>query len=127
MIESRIGLISDSELWWLDTHLEECVRCAALARATEKTVQSLRAVPASVPPSLVAAAQFRVHQRARALRRRQEAPILAWLGAALSFAWIVMSGGYVWRGLEWAAGRMGIPNSSWQMVFGLWWLIPARR
>ena len=125
MIESRIGPIPDSELWWLDAHPEECARCAALARATEKTVQSLRSVPVSAPPSLVAAAQFRVHQRARELRRRQEEPILAWLGAALSFAWIGMSGGYVWRGLEWAAGRMGIPNPIWQMAFGLWWAIPA--
>jgi len=125
MIESKIGPIPETELQWLNVHLEECTRCADLAKATERTVQSLRSVPVRVPPSLVAAAQFRVHQRALELRRQQEAPILAWVGVALSFAWIGMSGGYVWRGLEWAAGRTGIPSPVWQMAFGLWWVIPA--
>jgi anti-sigma factor RsiW len=125
MIDSRMGPMSESELSWLDSHLGECERCAALARATERTVRSLRAIPVSLPPDLLRITQARVHQRSLELGRRQHAAILAWLGVAVSFAWVGLSGLYVWRGLKWAAGEFGIPSPIWQMAFGLWWFIPA--
>jgi predicted anti-sigma-YlaC factor YlaD len=125
MIESRMGQTLEPELWWLDAHLEQCKRCAALAQATERAVQSLRAIPVSVPPDLLRTTQARVHRRASELARRQETAILAWLGAVVSLAWVGLSGLYVWRGLRWAAVKFGIPSPIWQMAFGLWWFIPA--
>jgi len=125
MIESAIGPISDSEMRWLDAHLEICTSCAKLAGATERAVQVLRSIPVSAPPALVSEAQSRVHQRARELRHRQELPILAWLGVGLSLGWVGLSGLFVWRGLQWVAVKAGIPGPVWQMAFGLWWFFPA--
>jgi hypothetical protein len=31
----------------------------------------------------------------------------------------------VWRGLEWAGHRLGVPNIVWEVGFGLWWALPA--
>ncbi len=125
MIESRIGQMPDSDLSWLDAHLEECERCGHLARATERAVQSLWSVPVRLPAALVAATQFRVQQRAQELRGRRRGPILAWLGVGLSLCWVVLSGPFLWRALHWAAVKTGVPSPIWQMAFGLWWFIPA--
>ncbi len=125
LLESMLGPIPDTELWWLNGHLERCPRCAMLARATRRTVQALRSVPVSAPPDLVSITRFRVHERARELHRRGKTPMLAWLGVGLSFGWVGLSGLFVWRGLHWAAAKAGIPGPVWQMAFGLWWFIPA--
>lgn len=125
LLDSTVGPIPDSELWWLNAHLEKCTRCALLAKATERTVRALRSIPVSAPPDLVSIAQFRVHERARELRRRHKTPVLAWLGVGMSFGWVGLSGLFVWRGLQWAAARAGIPGPVWHMAFGLWWFIPA--
>src|SRR5260221_1697089 len=50
---------------------------------------------------------------------------MVWVACGISWAFGAATAPYVWRGLEWAGHRIGVPNIIWELGFGLWWALPA--
>jgi hypothetical protein len=122
--QERVEGISAADQFWLQRHLAECAICAARAGATEQAIRSLRALSVALPPTLASRTQFRVRLRAQQLRGEPRWR-LVWVACGISWAFGAATAPYVWRGLEWAGHRMGVPNFVWELGFGLWWALPA--
>jgi anti-sigma factor RsiW len=125
ILEVRLAEIPEADQVWLAKHLEECAACAVRADSIDAALQTLRTLPVYLSPDLVAATHYRVHRRAHELRQSRSPQLLFWLASGLSFVWMIASTPYVWRGMEWISGLLGIPRVVWQAGFGLWWLLPA--
>jgi len=122
--QERIEGISAADQQWLRQHLAECVSCAARAGATEQALRSLRGLSIALPSGLAARTQFRVRLRAQQLRAEPRWRMV-WAACGISWAFGAATAPYVWRGLEWAGHRIGVPNIIWELGFGLWWALPA--
>ena len=122
--QERIEGISAADQQWLRQHLAECASCAARAGATEQALRSLRGLSIALPSGLAARTQFRVRLRAQQLRAEPRWRMV-WAACGISWAFGAATAPYVWRGLEWAGHRIGVPNIIWQLGFGLWWALPA--
>jgi len=122
--QERIEGISAADQQWLRQHLAECERCAALADTTEQAIRSLRGISVAIPKTLASRTQFRVRLRAQQLRGEPRWRMV-WAACGISWAFGAATAPYVWRGLEWAGHRMGLPNIVWELGFGLWWALPA--
>ena len=122
--QQRVEGISTADQRWLQRHLTDCASCAARASATEQTIRSLRGLSVVLPPTLASRTQFRVRIRAQQLRGEPRWR-LVWAACGVSWAFGAVTAPYVWRGLEWAGRRMGVPNFIWELGFGLWWALPA--
>jgi hypothetical protein len=122
--QERIEEISAADQQWLGRHLAECAACAVRANATEQAIRSLRGLSIALPPALASRTQFRVRIRAEQLR---SAPRWRMVWAACGISWVfgAATAPYVWRVLEWAGHRVGVPNIVWELGFGLWWALPA--
>jgi len=122
--QERVEGISAAEQSWLEGHLAECESCAEQARATGEAIRALRGVAIPLPKTLASRAQMRVRLRAQQLRGEPRWR-LVWTACGVSWAFGAATAPYVWRGLEWAGYRMGLPNFIWELGFGLWWALPA--
>jgi hypothetical protein len=122
--QERIEGISAADQHWLRQHLSECVNCATHAGATEQAIRSLRGLSVPLPPGLASRTQFRVRLRAQQLRGEPRWRMV-YAACGISWAFGASTAPYVWRGLEWAGHRMGVPNIIWELGFGLWWALPA--
>jgi hypothetical protein len=122
--QERIEGISLAEQHWLRQHLAECASCSARAAATEQALRSLRGLSVPMPKTLASRTQFRVRMRAQQLRSEPRWRMV-WAACGISWAFGAATAPYVWRGLEWAGHRMGVPNFIWELGFGLWWALPA--
>jgi hypothetical protein len=122
--QERVEGISSADQRWLQQHLAECAACAARAGATERAIRSLRGLSVMLPPGLASRTQFRVRMRAQQLRSEPRWR-LVWAACGISWAFGAATAPYVWRGLEWAGHRLGMPNFVWELGFGLWWALPA--
>ena len=122
--QERVEGISTADQLWLRQHLAECSSCAARAGATEQAIRSLRGWSVAMPPALASRTQFRVRMRAQQLRGEPRWRMV-WAACGISWAFGAATAPYVWRGLEWAGHRMGLPNIIWELGFGLWWALPA--
>ena len=122
--QERIEGISAADQQWLRQHLAECAHCAELADTTEQAIRSLRAISVALPKTLASRTQFRVRLRAQQLRGEPRWRMV-WAACGISWAFGAATAPYVWRGLEWAGHRMGLPNIVWELGFGLWWALPA--
>lgn len=122
--QERVEGISESERGWLQQHLAECADCSGQATDTAQAIRSLRGMSVELPASLASRTQFRVQMRAQQLRREPRWR-LVWAACGISWAFGAATAPYVWRGLEWAGHRMGLPNILWELGFGLWWALPA--
>jgi hypothetical protein len=122
--QERIEGISAPDQQWLRQHIAECASCAARASATEQALRSLRGLSIALPSGLAARTQFRVRLRAQQLRAAPRWRMV-WAACGISWAFGAATAPYVWRGLEWAGHRIGVPNIIWQLGFGLWWALPA--
>jgi anti-sigma factor RsiW len=120
----RVEGISAADQQWLRQHLAECAACAARASATEQAIRSLRNLSVPLPPALAGRTQFRVRIRAAQLRGEPRWRMV-WVACGISWAFGAATAPYVWRGLEWAGHRLGVPNIIWELGFGLWWALPA--
>src|SRR5260370_11762695 len=123
--QERVEGISQAEHDWLSAHLQECVRCAELARQTERAMRSLRRMAVSLPDGLASRTQFRVRLRAQELREREPKRRALWLACAVSWAFGIASAPYVWSFFQWFGQRTGGSKMVWEVGFGLWWTIPA--
>ena len=123
--QERIEGISRAESEWLNAHLQECARCAELARLTDQAVRSMRTAAIPLPGGLASRTQFRVRLRAQELRERGPRHQLMWITCAVSWALGVATAPYVWRIFEWVGQHTGAPKIVLQLSFGLWWAIPA--
>ena len=124
IVQERVEGISMSDQLWLRQHLADCASCAARAGATEQAIRSLRGLSVALPPALASRTQFRVRMRAQQLRGEPRWR-LVWAACGFSWAFGAATAPYVWRGLEWAGHRMGLPDIIWELSFGLWWALPA--
>jgi hypothetical protein len=122
--QERIEGISVPDQQWLRQHLAECASCAARAAATEQALRSLRGLSIALPSGLAARTQFRVRLRAQQLRAEPRWRMV-WAACGISWAFGAATAPYVWRGVEWAGHRIGVPNIIWELGFGLWWALPA--
>ena len=122
--QERVEGLSPADQRWLRAHLVECASCASRAAATEQALRSLRGLSVPFPKSLVSRTQFRVRLRAQQLRGEPRWRMV-WVACGVSWAFGAATAPYVWRGLEWAGHRMGLPNIIWELGFGLWWALPA--
>jgi hypothetical protein len=122
--QERVEGISTADQQWLRQHLAECSRCAARASATEQALHALRGVSIPFPKTLASRTQFRVRMRAQQLRGEPRWRMV-WAACGISWAFGAATAPYVWRGLEWAGHRIGVPNIIWELGFGLWWALPA--
>jgi hypothetical protein len=120
----RIEGISSADQGWLQQHLAECASCAARAGATDQAIRSLRGLSVALPSALASRTQFRVRMRAQQLRSEPRWRLVC-AACGVSWAFGATTAPYVWRGLEWAGHRMGVPNFIWELGFGLWWALPA--
>lgn len=120
----QIEGISPADQHWLRAHLAECASCAARATATEQALRSLRGLSVPFPNTLVSRTQFRVRLRAQQLRGEPRWRMV-WIACGVSWAFGAATAPYVWRALEWAGHRMGLPSVVWELGFGLWWALPA--
>ena len=116
--------ISAADQQWLRQHLAECEKCSTRAGATEQAIRSLRGISVAIPKTLASRTQFRVRLRAQQLRGEPRWRMV-WAACGISWAFGAATAPYVWRGLEWAGHRMGLPNIVWELGFGLWWALPA--
>ncbi len=123
--KERVEGISAAEQEWLGQHLRECTRCAEAASATEQALRSLRTLSVALPRELASRTQFRLRLRAQELQVREPRWRLVWMMCGASWVAGAATAPYVWRGLEWAGHRLGVPNLVWQMGFGVWWALPA--
>jgi hypothetical protein len=122
--QERIEGISAADQQWLRQHLADCAGCAARASATEQAIHSLRGLSIALPPSLASRTQFRVRIRAEQLRSEPRWRMI-WAACGVSWVFGAATAPYVWRVLEWAGHRLGLPNIVWELGFGLWWALPA--
>jgi hypothetical protein len=122
--QERVEGISTADQYWLRQHLAECASCSARSAATEQALRSLRGVSVPLPKTLASRTQFRVRIRAQQLRGEPRWRMV-WAACGISWAFGAATAPYVWRGLEWAGHRMGVPNFIWELGFGLWWALPA--
>jgi hypothetical protein len=122
--QERVESTSQAERDWLNAHLQDCTRCAEFARQTDEALRGLRTAAIPLPSGLASRTQFRVRLRAQQLRGEPRWR-LVWTACGISWAFGAATAPYVWRGLEWAGHRMGVPNFIWELGFGLWWALPA--
>jgi predicted anti-sigma-YlaC factor YlaD len=123
--QERVEGISAAEQQWLEEHLRECPACGEFARTTTQAIRSLQAVSVAMPRGLASRTQMRVRLRAQQLQGYEPRWRLVWLACGVSWAFGAATAPYIWRALEWAGHRMGVPNVIWEMGFGLWWALPA--
>jgi hypothetical protein len=122
--QERVEGISAADRQWLQQHLAECAACATRASATEQAIRSLRGLSIALPPALASRTQFRVRIRADQLRGEPRWRMV-WTACGVSWVFGAATAPYVWRVLEWAGHRLGVPNIVWELGFGLWWALPA--
>jgi hypothetical protein len=122
--QERVEGISAADQRWLRQHLSECASCAARAGATEQAIRSLRGLSVPFPKTLASRTQFRVRMRAQQLRGEPRWRMV-YTACGISWAFGAATAPYVWRGLEWAGHRLGLPSIVWELGFGLWWALPA--
>ncbi len=125
LLKSSVEGLAPAEETWLGLHLRDCTACVAVAGRLEEVVHSLRSATVDVEPSLVERTRRKVRLRAGELGSGNPAKTLIWIACAVTWAWMAVSAPYVWRGFAWVGSRTGFPDWTWQMGFGLWWLLPA--
>ncbi len=123
--QERVERISQADRDWLSTHMQDCARCAELARQTEQALRSMRTVAIPLPAGLASRTQFRVRLRAQELREREPKRRALWLACGVSWTFGMASAPYVWNLFQWFGQRTGVPKLVWEVGFGLWWTIPA--
>jgi anti-sigma factor RsiW len=125
IFRERVEELSADERQWLSAHTRDCAECAEWASSTVAAIRSLRSVSVPMPKGLASRTQMRVRLRAQQLQRSQPRWRVVWIACGISWAFGGATAPYIWRVLEWAGHRLGVPNVVWEMGFGLWWALPA--
>jgi hypothetical protein len=123
--KSLVEGLASGEQTWLNAHCEECAGCSSEFSSTREILQALRTVHVATPRDLAARAQLRVRLRAAEAGQSSRSGFLIWAVTILSWVLGVVSAPVVWRGFAWAGAHFGFPKPALEMVFLLWWAIPA--
>ena len=123
--QERVEGISQAEREWLSTHVQDCARCAGLARQTDQALRGFRTAAIPLPSGLASRTQFRVRLRAEELREHGLRRKLVWVIAGVSWALGIASAPWVWHAFEWVGHRTGAPKLLWEVGFVMWWAVPA--
>jgi hypothetical protein len=123
--QERVEGISQDEREWLSTHVQDCARCAGLARQTDQALRGFRTAAIPLPSGLASRTQFRVRLRAEELREHGLRRKLVWVIAGVSWALGIASAPWVWHAFEWVGHRTGAPKLIWEVGFVMWWAVPA--
>jgi anti-sigma factor RsiW len=125
LAQSVVEGLRPADETWLREHLAACPGCAQEAATTQKVLRALRAVPVSVPRDLAARTQLRVRLRAQETSTATNGSFWLWAVTAASWLLGVFSAPLVWRGFAWLGASFGLPKLVLEMVFVLWWAVPA--
>jgi hypothetical protein len=123
--QERVEGISQAEREWLSTHVQDCARCAGLARQTDQALRGFRTAAILLPSGLASRTQFRVRLRAEELGEHGLRRKLVWVIAGVSWALGIASAPWVWHAFEWVGHRTGAPKLIWEVGFVMWWAVPA--
>ena len=125
MVAVQIEEIARADAEWLQQHLAACRQCANEASALDAAVGTLRALPVTASPELVARSRRSVRQHAGQLEseRLRAAPL--WIATAVSAICMIATAPYVWRAFGWLGREAQLPDALWQMGFVVWWFFPA--
>jgi anti-sigma factor RsiW len=122
---ARVEGISPSDRDWLDTHLEECPRCARRAESVEKTLAALGSNLFLPGPALVEATRGRVRARAMELREQQSRRRGLWTACVLSWLLGAISAPPLWFAFKWLGERFSLPEPLWVVALAVYWIVPA--
>jgi hypothetical protein len=122
--KSLVEGLPKGEQTWLNAHREECTVCSSEFASTQEILQGLRTIHIATPRDLAARTQLRVRLRA-AEPVQTPGGFLIWAVTIFSWALGVVSAPLVWRGFAWAGAHFGFPKLALEMLFVLWWAIPA--
>ena len=121
--KSLVEGLAGGEQTWLNAHREECTACSSEFASAQEILQGLRTIHVATPRDLAARTQLRVRLRAAAVQT--PSGFLIWAVTIFSWALGVISAPLVWRGFAWAGAQFGFPKLALEMLFVLWWAIPA--
>jgi predicted anti-sigma-YlaC factor YlaD len=117
--------LAAAECAWLEKHLESCEPCRTFSQNTGDLVRALRSVPLAADRTLVITTQWRVRQRARELRQRQERMWLVGLSCVLVTLTAVLSNLAFVRGFGWLVEHSHISAGLLPVVFVGFWIVPV--
>ena len=117
--------IPQSELAWLEDHLEGCGPCREYSQTTESAIQSFRSISVLARRGLVEVTQHKVRARARAKERAWEDSFGVWVAAAMAAALTAITTPAIGHALDWVGQRVDISGSLLQFAYVWLWLIPS--
>lgn len=109
----------------LQAHLRDCEACQTFAEASGQVIRSLRMIPISAGPALVASAQMRVRMRAQEIQQRRERLWFVWLSCVLVGLSALVTTPLLWRGFAWLGEWAQVPAPVWQATFAVFWVAPT--
>lgn len=116
--------ISESDLRWLEEHLDSCSECRARNQQTEQMIAALKTVSISANIDLVQSTRRRVRALCmRQTRGRRLRPV--WISSAFASAWMACTAPYLWQSFDLTGHWLHIPDLLWQMGFLVAWFTPA--
>jgi len=116
--------ISESDLRWLEEHLDSCSECRARNQQTEQMIAALKTVSISADVNLVQSTRSRVRALCmRQTRSRRMRPV--WISSAFASAWMACTAPYLWQSFDLTGHWLNIPDLLWQMGFLVAWFTPA--
>ena len=121
----RVEGIQAAERDWLERHLASCTECSSAAEALDAAIRSLRALPVFADPDLVRQTRLAVRTRAEQLQAARTQSATLWIATAVSSVLMILTTSYVWRLFAWFGQMAHIPSLVWQVVFLMWWFLPA--
>jgi anti-sigma factor RsiW len=121
----RIEGIDADERIWLQHHLTTCPECSSAAEALEAAVRSLRALPVVASAELVEQTKRAVRRQAEQLQFARNHSVALWIGTGVSSVLMILTTSFVWQALAWVGRVTRIPDPIWQVLFLMWWFLPA--
>ncbi|MGD0921490.1 MAG: zf-HC2 domain-containing protein [Terriglobia bacterium] len=122
---SAVEGISGADQTWLDAHLESCPGCAAYGESVRRAVSALRSLSVALDPAVVEATRWRVHFRARELRKHEARTQALWFSCALSWVLGAVTAPLLWQATAWLGHRLDLSASISITLFAFTWVVPA--
>ena len=127
LLEKDPAEVSPEERMAAESHLHDCLECAAKCTARELAMQDLRALSGDVIASreLVRTTQMQLRLYAAERRQMQERMSPVWMTAGLAGVWAVGSIPFLWSGFEWMGQAAQLPSFVWQTAAVFAWITPT--
>ena len=117
--------IDHAESSWLDSHLNDCVKCSDYAASLSSAERLLRTRPVVASPALVSSTQARLRARALELQERQSRMFLIGISFCLGVVSSTASAWLWWKFGSLLAERLHLPPSIVEPGLFVVWMVPA--